>query len=537
MTIIPLVGIGPQYRLSDALWVRTAFLLPTAQELTMSHLNLSGQAAMTDDPLGLHKHHVPGKVSDLPKPTTMVTILLWGLIILSVAIRLLIFTLGPSANINQAYEPDSRRYVDLAQSLVEYGSFARGPEDSGVIHIPLFQLRKQRNELEKPDAYRLYPEVFRTPGYPIFLSIFEWVGLSVPAAIPAQCFLSGLNILLVFLLARHLLQHNLAALAAAAIIGLHPADILATQSILSETLFTTIMMGGICLCVVGYKNLAWAMLGGLLIGAATLVRPISILLGLAIAIWLIVCRHNKPACAAAVTILVASLVLPGAWIYRNHQLGLGYQISTVPSINGLFYTCTYIDIANAGGDFQKDWPAAVKTRMAQLAKTPEKQNLFKAMNQTTAQTIKDNPKVYGKLMGRSAVKFLTDHSTGSMMARFGRLYQPTGLKDRLLKGDFSLKGIHDPKAFYLAVGWSLWNLVLAGGMILGCIALLLQRNVKTILLAGGIIFYFILTTQVNGLERFRIPVIGMQAILVASLLAWGAAKKRIPTEALKKNVD
>ena len=203
-------------------------------------------------------------------------------------------------------------------------------------------------------------------------------------------------------------------------------------------------MGGICLCVVGYKNLAWAMLGGLLIGAATIVRPIAILLGLAIAIWLCVCVRNKAAFAAALCALVGSLVLPAGWIYRNHQIGLGYQISTVPSINGLFYTATYIDIAKASGDFQKDWPAAVHARMLELAQTPENVNLFDAMNEKTKQAITSNPKVYGKLMARSTVKFLTDHSTGSMMARFGRLYQPTGLKDRLLKGDFSLKAIHDP---------------------------------------------------------------------------------------------
>ena len=108
------------------------------------------------------------------------------------------------------------------------------------------------------------------------------------------------------------------------------------------------------------------------------------------------------------------------------------------------------------------------------------------------------------------------------------------MKDRILKGNFSLKGINDPQAFYLALGWTLWNIVLTGLMGLGCIALLFQRNVKTILLAGGIIFYFILATQVVGLERFRVPVIGLQAILVASLFAWSGVKK---TGAIEKAED
>lgn len=492
----------------------------------MSDLNLADQTEGTDDPLGLRKQHIPGVVKKLPQSSGLSSVMLWTIVLLAVAIRLFIFTMGPAVNFSQAYEPDSRRYVELAKTLKEFGTFAHGPEDSGLVHIPLFQLRKQRGELEPLNKYRLYPETFRTPGYPVFLSFFEWLGLSTPAAIPAQCFLAGLNVLIVFILARHLLNHNLAAITAAAIVALHPADILASQSILSETLFTALLMGGVCLCVVGYKNLAWAMLGGLLIGAATIVRPISILLGLAIAIWLVVCKHNKIAVAAAMCTLVGSMVIPAGWIYRNHQIGLGYQISTVPSINGLFYTSTYIDIAKAGGDLQKDWPAAVKLRMNQLALTPADMNLYTAMNQLTAKTIKENPKIFVKLMGRSAIKFFTDHSTGSMMTRFGRLYQPTGLKDRLLKGDFSLKGIHDPQAFYLAVSWTLWNLALTAGMVLGCFVLLIQRNVKTILLAGGIILYFVLTTQLNGLERFRIPVIGMQAILVASLLAWGAVKKK-----------
>jgi len=491
----------------------------------MNHQNLLGQNAVNDDPLGLHQTQSPNTNKPLPSLSTFTTLLLWGLIILAISLRLFMFTMGPANDIKQAYEPDSRRYVQLAQSLHDYGTFSRGPEDSGVIHIPLFQLRKERGELEKPDQNQQYPEIFRTPGYAVFLSIFQWLGLSLSAVVPAQCILSGLTILMVFMLARHMLRHNLAALAAATIVAFHPADILATQSILSETLFTTVLLSGICLCVMGYKNLAWAMLGGLLIGTATVIRPISILLGLAIAIWLVVCKHNKPSWAAAVTILVGSLILPAAWMVRNQQLGLGYQISTVPSINGLFYTSTYIDIQKANGDFDKDWPTAVHTRMAQLAQTPKETNLYQSMNQITGETIKNNPEVYAKLMGRSAFKFLTDHSTGSMMARFGELYHPSGFKKRLLKGDFSLKGIHDPKAFYLAIGWSLWNIALVGLMGLGCIALLFQRNIKTILLAGGIIFYFILATQTNGLERFRIPVIGLQAILIASLLAWGTRKK------------
>ncbi|HCD35231.1 MAG TPA: hypothetical protein DER01_22705 [Phycisphaerales bacterium] len=504
----------------------------------MNDLNVTAGEASHDDPLGLRNQHVPGAVKQLPQASSLSSLMLWGIILFAIGIRLLVFILGPANNFNQAYEPDSRRYVELSKALNEFGTFARGPEDSGVIHIPLYQLRKQRGELEATNKYHLYPETFRTPGYPIFLSIFEWLGVSTPAAVPTQCLLSGLNVLLVFLLARHLLNHNLAAMAAAVIVAVHPADILASQSILSESLFTSLMLSGVCLAVVGYRNMAWAMLGGLLIGAATLVRPISILLGLAIAIWLVVCRREKVAIAAAVCTLVGSMVIPAGWIYRNHQIGLGYQISTVPSINGLFYISTYIDIANAGGDYQKDWPAAVKLRMDQLAQTPEDQNLYSAMNQITKDTITDNPKVYAKLMGRSAFKFFTDHSTGSMMARFGRLYQPTGLKERLLKGDFSLKGIHDPQAFYLAVGWTLWNAAIAGLMVVGCIALLIQRNVKTILLAGGIILYFILTTRLEGVERFRVPVIGLQAILVASLMAWGAVNKTSPKSTDKnKPVD
>ena len=95
----------------------------------MSRVNLSGQAAIDEDPLGIRHEHVPGVVNGRPKSSTKVTIALWCILVFAISVRLLVFIAGPSVNIKQAYEPDSRRYVELGQTLKEYGTFARGPED------------------------------------------------------------------------------------------------------------------------------------------------------------------------------------------------------------------------------------------------------------------------------------------------------------------------------------------------------------------------------------------------------------------------
>ncbi len=62
------------------------------------------------------------------------------------------------------------------------------------------------------------------------------------------------------------------------------------------------------------------------------------------------------------------------------------------------------------------------------------------------------------------------------------------------------------------------NALLTAGMVIGLVRLTWAGRWRTALLLGGMAAYFVLATQTNGLERFRWPVLGLQALIVASAL-------------------
>ena len=199
-------------------------------------------------------------------------------------------------------------------------------------------------------------------------------------------------------------------------------------------------------------------------------------------------------------------------------MGFGWQVSSVPPINTLFYTVAYMRIAESGKDYGDDWPATVDDLFEQLrAETGPNETVFAAMNRMSIAAIRAQPGLYAKVMARSAAKFMTDHSAGVLMARLGRSYQPTGLRDRLFKGGLPWADVPDRTGLAVAAAWFLWNVLLAALMTLGVVVLACRRRWSALLLLAGLFVYFVLATQATGLERFRIPVLGVQALLVAAI--------------------
>src|SRR5437762_1572098 len=65
--------------------------------------------------------------------------------------------------------PDSMRYVRLAQNLWSYGAFAQDDRQEGITHQAVLELRAANGTLPPADAHGLRPDAFRTPLYPLFI--------------------------------------------------------------------------------------------------------------------------------------------------------------------------------------------------------------------------------------------------------------------------------------------------------------------------------------------------------------------------------
>jgi len=127
------------------------------------------------------------------------------------------------------FAPDSLGYLFLAHSLVQNGEFTQDSQ----------------------------PEVFRTPGYPCFLStmMLLWPdrqGLNLAAALVVQILLDCLLVLLTYLLGKELLSRRL-GLWAALLQAISPLAIAYSCRILSDSLFALLITAALCAAVRYFK--------------------------------------------------------------------------------------------------------------------------------------------------------------------------------------------------------------------------------------------------------------------------------------------
>ena len=177
------------------------------------------------------------------------------------------------------------------------------------------------------------------PGYPIFLgAIYKASGNSRGAARLAQAVLGALTAVLAAELARRLLSQRAGAVAGC-IVALTPSLILYSSVLMSEALFTFLIMAGFLLGTHASSSRWSAVLAGVAFGAATLVRAQGLLLVLALfASWWALGafageRRRQSAVLAAIIIAAAALTLV-PWTVRNAvQLDTFAPVATNLGIN------------------------------------------------------------------------------------------------------------------------------------------------------------------------------------------------------------
>jgi 4-amino-4-deoxy-L-arabinose transferase-like glycosyltransferase len=215
-------------------------------------------------------------------------------------------------------DTDSVAYVELAHGLQHGCGFAR-----------------------ISDGNCLSPEVNRTPGYPIFLSVMPdlWV------AVIAQALLSGVTIFALggFVSARWGFS---AGLVTATLVALDVPSIVYSDEIMSETLFTSAFLLGVLagFCAANgqcdkRRRFALELLSSLLLGFAILVRPIG-QLAVAVPSMIPLAFAGTPRLKrigfVALVVSIPVIVVAG-WSLRNYRLSGVAAFSTVSALNLFYY--------------------------------------------------------------------------------------------------------------------------------------------------------------------------------------------------------
>lgn len=224
---------------------------------------------------------------------------------------------------NKPLTHDEREYLSLAASLAAGRGFT----------------------YTEPRELGTSPQFGRAPGYPAFVALFrpDAAASASPASIKAvQSLLGAVAVMLMAAIARRAAGDRAAAIAAW-LAALYPPLAWISGYVLSEALYLPLILA--CVLWLDRANTATrAALAGLLVGAAVLVRPGTLVFAPLAALWMV--RRGSMLRGAAFALAVGLVVLP--WTVRN--LRTHGRLVLVASEGGVTFWTGNHPLARGEGD-------------------------------------------------------------------------------------------------------------------------------------------------------------------------------------------
>lgn len=203
---------------------------------------------------------------------------------------------------------DAREYLIYAYNLVNYGIYSKGSPD------------------EEPQ-----PDAWRSPGYPLIIALAILIGglkHSFSIMIYFQVVISSFCVLMTYFLGRRLMP-NWAALSAAGLVALSPHLISTSSNLLTETLFSFMLLAGIQAYyrALEKKRAASLLLSAVFFGYAYLINETSLFvlwIFALVTVYLSKVQDDRSTFRRNVWLVGGMLfifcLIPAAWMLRNSQL-------------------------------------------------------------------------------------------------------------------------------------------------------------------------------------------------------------------------
>jgi 4-amino-4-deoxy-L-arabinose transferase-like glycosyltransferase len=234
-------------------------------------------------------------------------------------------------------ESDSTGYIQVAEELVEAGSFSR----------------KGR------------PEIARTPGYVLFLVSGVLIGRIDSTTIALQVVFGCLTVYLTYRLALLVFEHHSFATTAAVLCACEPLSVLYTSKLLSETVFTCAITAMVLLLVGYVRSGRWNDLIGsaVALAAAIYIRPIALYLPVVLMLLLLTglwrwTTSRRRLVGQAAAFLVVTAGMPAAWAARNCVVAGFMGFSAMADVNLYYWQAAGVEAARQGrglAEIQSEW--------------------------------------------------------------------------------------------------------------------------------------------------------------------------------------
>ena len=388
------------------------------------------------------------------------------------------------------------------------------------------------------------PEIDRTPGYPLFTMLTGMAFNNVLLTVIAQIVVSMLSLLLVWRIAERVFPNRGAGITAVWLYALEPISILYTVRLMPETFFVLLLLTVVDRLLSFYQTgkLSTLALSGLLLAAATYVRPVSYYLVLPLAAALVVTapRNRGYRWKAPAILLVSVLPWLAAWQLRN-KAETGYSgFSSIVEQNLYFYQSAEVSaelahISLAAEQKQLGYP----DEPSYLAVYPEQKNWSptQRLHYMRGQSL--------QILGQHRLLYLKTHFAGVGVVAFTpcatellqllHLYpQDEQMPQRILNQGImsSLAQVMrtHPGVTIIMGSFELILLLLYASAIFGIFRGRAKR-VPLILLIGIALYFLLISGGAQAVGRYRLPVMPEICILAAGgLSVFGAKEKRSPKD-------
>jgi len=239
------------------------------------------------------------------------------IIVFLIIIRISLFIYYIAVTGDTHYEHlDTKVYVDLAENLWHKHAFAISSRDI-ISHT----------------QYRdvpLGPEVFRTPGYPLFLAVIKLFGMkSYLWVIFWQEIIYFFTAILFYKFASELFHKKIAQIGFIFLM-LDPGGIAYPKLILSETLFLPFVFGSLFSIGLYFKNsrCQYLLIAGILMAIGALIRPVLVYFPIiAGGVVLFFYRHHQKVMMHVSVMLLSFALVLSPWVIRNYRIFNQYFFS------------------------------------------------------------------------------------------------------------------------------------------------------------------------------------------------------------------
>lgn len=259
------------------------------------------------------------------------------------------------------------------------------------------------------------PDTIKMPGYPVLLYLH---GGDVLLVLMLQALVSAIKVPMVYRLAQQVGLQRPHALAAAALMAVEPMDILLSGQVLTESVFTALLLAGTLFLLQGTR---WRplLIAAFLFAAASWVRPNGVWLIILASVAGYFCVHRRGSKGVAFATL--GLLLLSPWAFRNRDaLGRFYLGDSAAVAAGYFQVP---DVLRAANDPRAEtYPKALHDRAANTNWEDRKSfhAFFDGLRNATRSTLLEYPVTWSRVHLSKAARIYLAPGRGHIRTFFGK---------------------------------------------------------------------------------------------------------------------